>query len=195
MAAKRHPNKTLMNHVFCSPDVQVPWWFITLSFRVFIPFLLLSSMAIHYYQEVMYMSLSISDAHVFSAALKKQGRNESSHRLNVRSCLTIPYLFRRIWNVVVAPQALRGFTKSAGRSAFPQTTISSRMEPTGPALHTRRYCGCSRCATKRACLLSWLLQLYLQVRIKMPCKKNSPKVSVTNKCSMSEKAKKASRPD
>ena len=36
-----------------------------------IPFLLLSSMAIHYYQEVIKISLSISDASVFSAALKK----------------------------------------------------------------------------------------------------------------------------
>ena len=115
------------------------------------------------------MSLSISDARVFSAALKKQGKNGSSHRLSVRSCLTIPCPSRRTWNVAAAPQALRGFTISAGRSAFPRTTVSSRMEPTEPALHTRRCCGCSRCATKRACPLSWLLQLYLQVLIRMPC--------------------------
>ena len=36
-----------------------------------VPFLLLPGMAIHYYQEVIKMSLSISDADVFSAALKK----------------------------------------------------------------------------------------------------------------------------
>ncbi len=40
--------------------------------------------------------------------------------------------------MAAAPQALRGFTISAGRSAFPRTTVSSRMEPTEPALHTRR---------------------------------------------------------
>ena len=36
-----------------------------------VPFLLLPGMAIHYYQEVIKMSLSISDTDVFSGALKK----------------------------------------------------------------------------------------------------------------------------
>lgn len=115
------------------------------------------------------MSLPISDARVFSAALKKARQNGSSHRLNVQSCLTIPYPFRRIRNAAAAPQALRGFTISAGRSIFLRTTVSSRMEPTGPALHTRCCYGCSHCAMKKACPLSSLPQLYLQILIRMPC--------------------------
>lgn len=115
------------------------------------------------------MSLSISDARVFSAALKKARQKRKLTQAECAELLDHSVSFQKDLERGRCSQALRGFTISAGRSAFPRTTVSSRMEPTEPALHTRRCCGCSRCATKRACPLSWLLQLYLQVLIRMPC--------------------------
>lgn len=51
---------------FCSPESWV--------FDSLLHFLLLPGMAIHYYQEVIKMTLLISDVHVISAVHKKRGK-------------------------------------------------------------------------------------------------------------------------
>ena len=48
MAAKRYPNKTLMNHVFLFTRCLDAQYAISLLLSVSIPFLLLQGMAIHY---------------------------------------------------------------------------------------------------------------------------------------------------
>jgi len=75
------------------------------------------------------MSLSISDARVFSAALKKA---RQKRKLTQAECAEL--LDHSV-----------SFQKDLERGR------------------------CSRCAMKRACPLSWLLQLYLQMLIRMPC--------------------------
>lgn len=115
------------------------------------------------------MSLSISDARVFSAALKKARQKRKLTQAECAELLDHSVSFQKDLERGRCSQALRGFTISAGRSIFLRTTVSSRMEPTGPALHTRCCYSCSHCAMKKACPLSSLPQLYLQILIRMPC--------------------------
>jgi hypothetical protein len=81
------------------------------------------------------MSLSISDAHVFSAALKKARKKKHLNRRSAQNCSAIPYPSRRIWSAAAVPQALKISTTSAGCWIYPQMTVSSMTAMTGSALH------------------------------------------------------------
>lgn len=83
------------------------------------------------------MSLSISDAHVFSAALKKARKKKHLNRRSAQNCSAIPYPSRRIWSAAAVPQALKVFSISAGLSIYLRMTVFFRTGTTEPALHTR----------------------------------------------------------
>ena len=85
------------------------------------------------------MSLSINDARVFSAALKKARKKKHLTQAQCAELLEHSLSFQKDLNVAAVPQALKISTISAGHWISLQMTAFSRTAMTGLPLHIRHF--------------------------------------------------------
>ena len=132
-------------------------------------------MAIHYYQEVIKMSLSISDARVFSAALKKARQKRKLTQAECAELLDHSVSFQKDLERGRCSPSIEGFYH-----------ICRMLDISADDCIFQD--GADRTGSTYQALL-WLLQLSLQAWIRMPCPKYSPWITPADKRSISEKQK------